>query len=351
MRSTCWVTSDVHLGAGGALDRFRLGGDFVAWVDEMHARDTVLVVNGDFIDFDKIEPLAIEATLPRWLLWTEQWSMQKLKRSVRAHADVFDSLQRFVESGGEIRITIGNHDLDLQWPAIQEMLRVRLGGDGESVKFFLEGTEFEGVRIQHGHEFTRENALRCPPSAIHAGPEGLQYLERLWGTDFVVSFGNPTHHELWFLENLEPSLETVMNALRNRWFSLHHASLLLRFAMRARVPTRSSESGAAGERVARSPVERERNAARVILGGNVRHVVLGHTHFPVDGMEVLPGKLLFNPGSWLPVLDRGRHDVVSAARNLGLSRAFMENSQNYVSRGRAVRISAGSPRPEMVRLS
>jgi UDP-2,3-diacylglucosamine pyrophosphatase LpxH len=232
----CYVISDLHIGDGKRLDDFVDDALFAAWVGGLDGPSTTIVMNGDIIDFAQIPPLDIEAGVPSRLLWREWQSLEKLHHAYDAHPVVFDALGDFHGRGGSVRITVGNHDLDLAWPGVQAAIRQRLGATSERVTFAVMSTVFANVWIQHGHQFDKTNSTDDPEHFIHVGPDGHEYLERIWGTDFVLEFFNGIHDKLEFAANLKPQWQLVLQGLKHRWLGWRHFVRVVAFLARRGLP-------------------------------------------------------------------------------------------------------------------
>jgi UDP-2,3-diacylglucosamine pyrophosphatase LpxH len=233
-----YVISDLHIGGGDAdpeLEDFFQDEAFVAFVDGARGPDATLFINGDFIDFAQIPPYDVPE--PRHLLWPESASLQKLDHACRAHGACFDALARFAQVG-ELVIHIGNHDLDLGWPAVQRRLSERLGSG--RVRFEQRSSRYHGVHIEHGHEFTPENALEDPAVWKHPwtmpGREPVEYLERVWGTDFMLAFYNGLERAYPFADNAKPTATVAFHGLRQRWIGGRELVRLVLFLKRRGVP-------------------------------------------------------------------------------------------------------------------
>src|SRR5262249_30738353 len=151
-------------------------------------KDTTLIINGDFIDFPQIPPYQVPE--PSYLLWTEEASLEKFRAASKAHEECFKALGRFLAADGKLQIVIGNHDLDLAWPKVQQEFCKLVGmSSNDRLSFTVGNTVYEGVWIEHGHSFTPENCPRDPLNFIHTWNEH-NYLERVWGTDFMLQFYN-----------------------------------------------------------------------------------------------------------------------------------------------------------------
>lgn len=243
-----YVISDLHIGGGyadKALEDFFQDSQFVTFVDDIRGPGATLFINGDFIDFAQIPPYDTPA--PRHLLWPERASLQKLEHAYRAHTTCFDALARFAGTG-ELVVHIGNHDLDLGWPGVQRRLQELVGG---RVRFELRSSQYHGVHIEHGHEFTPENALEDPEVWKHTwtGPDqvAVDYLERVWGTDFMLAFYNGLERSYPFADNAKPTLTVAYHGLRKRWIGGREIVRLVLFLKRRGVPWTGLTSAVLGD--------------------------------------------------------------------------------------------------------
>jgi UDP-2,3-diacylglucosamine pyrophosphatase LpxH len=220
MDKQAFIISDLHIGGGAAdanLEDFDQDESFVGFVDAIAGADTTLIVNGDFIDFIQIPPYTVPQ--PCHLLWTEQQSLQKLETALIAHPECFAALKRFVAANGQLRIIIGNHDLDLAWEGVQRRLREVLGAQPHGpVEFVIGHDSYEGVWIEHGHEFTAENCPVDPANFIHDwAATGERYLERVWGTDFVLRFYNDLERSHPYADSVKPTIKALYYGLKMGW--------------------------------------------------------------------------------------------------------------------------------------
>ncbi len=133
-----------------------------------------LVLNGDIFDFlhVDIQPETGTFTSPPidgseealyGLSFEESRSRWKLNLISRLHRRVFDAFARFIGAGGQLTFVIGNHDVDLCFPALQSDLREyilsRLSETSrrqcaESIQiepWFYLSSPF--VYMEHGHRF------------------------------------------------------------------------------------------------------------------------------------------------------------------------------------------------------
>ena len=239
MTPEAYVISDLHVGsgAGDALEDFFADEQLAAFVGAMRPAETTLVINGDFVDFAQIEPLDV-STLPDGLLWDEDTSLLKLEKALSGHPVAFAALAGFVTGGGSLRIVVGNHDLDFVWPKVQARLRQALHDTDDRVTFVVGSTLLYGVHVEHGYQFTPENCPRDPVDFVHVHG-GVERLERVWGTDFLLRFFNDlerTHH---FVDNVKPTIKVAWHGLRHGWIPKKELIRLLVFLKRAGIPAKA----------------------------------------------------------------------------------------------------------------
>lgn len=238
-----FIISDLHLGSGretpnaelAPLEDFEQDAEFAAFVGSIAAPGTTLYLNGDFVDFVQIEPLGpnVLASTDR-LLWNQDVSLIKLEAVFRGHPIVFSALKDFLATGAALRIGVGNHDLDWAWPKVQKRTREYLGEPNDlALAFYVERDVYHGVHIEHGHMFTPENATHSGTNFIHPWPPKADkpelYLERVWGTDFMLRFYNQLEKQHPFADNVKPMLTALKHGIKLGWIGLGEVGELLSF--------------------------------------------------------------------------------------------------------------------------
>ncbi|MBK9266085.1 MAG: metallophosphoesterase [Polyangiaceae bacterium] len=250
-----FVVSDLHLGDGQKpLEDFRDDEKLASFVESIAKPGKTLFINGDFIDFAQIPPF--EVAEPSYLLWDEEASVKKLQLALAAHSQSFDALRRFLEAGADLRIHIGNHDLDLAWPRVQTLLRQRLGAEqNERLQFEIRGSLYHGVHIEHGHAFTPENAPRELEKFIHEWPNGSgkQWLERVWGTDFMLRFYNDLERRYPFADSVKPMATVLWHGVRKKWIGGAEVVHLLKFLKARGLPIGAIAGAVLGEESTPTP--------------------------------------------------------------------------------------------------
>jgi len=143
-----FIISDIEMGKGDVMDDFSDDQhlvEFIQQISEEKDAKTYLVLNGDVFDFLKMD---YKGEYPRYI--TENISLWKLDQIYKTHARVFRALAEFLRhKNHEVKFILGNHDIDMVWPKIQEKLRVMLENQ-ERVSFgFL--FDDEDLHVEHGH--------------------------------------------------------------------------------------------------------------------------------------------------------------------------------------------------------
>ncbi len=140
---------------------------FERFVEHLHGQLGVtgsgirLVVLGDMLDLTRLDA----RMRPNGAVAA---SIRRLESIAKAHSDLFGALGRFVSAGGELDVVVGNHDLDLGHPAVQERFINRLGLPSQAPaarrvtvhRWFLYIPDV--VYAEHGHRYHDINAVPVP---------------------------------------------------------------------------------------------------------------------------------------------------------------------------------------------
>jgi UDP-2,3-diacylglucosamine pyrophosphatase LpxH len=145
-------------------------------VDRAAAGPVELVLNGDTFDFDNVTQLPADPPGPvDWLarlrgLSSEEWMSEfKVECIIRDHPRFFEALGDFISRGHRAVFVVGNHDVELYWPAVQRRLREALGVSPQSSRradpvvfcdwFFVSGGD---TYVSHGHQYDPNCVTKSP---------------------------------------------------------------------------------------------------------------------------------------------------------------------------------------------
>ncbi len=226
------IMSDVHMSAGydartGTFDRnedFFFDGAFGRFLDHLveRRRDSPrswrLVILGDFFDFLQV-PLDVE---PGAGATSAEASVARLDRIARGHHKVFAGLARFIAAGHHVDVVLGNHDIELIWPAVQNRFREHLAGLGtgkdidllERVVFHPWIVHIPGILYaEHGQQYDGINSFATLMTPYL--PDGEQPLIELpIGSFFVRYMFNYIEQIDPFADNVKPPTRYIGWALR-----------------------------------------------------------------------------------------------------------------------------------------
>ncbi|WP_437486166.1 metallophosphoesterase [Sorangium sp. So ce1014] len=214
-----FVISDLHLGGKPPcmMSRPDRLATFIRSIAEPGADETVeLVIAGDFVDY-----LAVALPGGAASPWTPRPAEAVAKLDVvmkdRSFGDVFDALGAYVARRHPLTILLGNHDVELALPQVQEALLRRLGATPHDVLFVDDGRAYRvgGVLIEHGNRYDDANQndlthLRAIASALSRGEEPMDELEVSAGSLLVHRLVNPLKKHYPFVDLLKPEGELLV---------------------------------------------------------------------------------------------------------------------------------------------
>ena len=165
---------------------------FLNHLRELADGEIELILNGDIFDFDSVTRIPEAPNFPvHWLerrrgLHSEgPKSLFKMSVIIEDHPVFFAALKRFLSDGHRVVIVIGNHDIELQWPMVQAMIRDHLDlpeADQDRLLFcewFYVSND--DTLVEHGNQYDRYCVSANPISPT------VNYL----GTDRIrLPFGN-----------------------------------------------------------------------------------------------------------------------------------------------------------------
>jgi UDP-2,3-diacylglucosamine pyrophosphatase LpxH len=241
MQRVVYVISDLHLSAGrdphtgdwDVLEDFIVDDAFVAFLNRI-SRDNPdgaeLVIAGDFLEYPQTLPELGPTSPADHLSTTEEESLARTRvilgmRPERAsgHPALFARLRQFLNDGHHVTILIGNHDIDLAWPSVWQLVCSTLETPGMPGRLrllpysYTVGKAERGrVYIEHGNEYDSVNAFgEQQRNLFDVDSSGVQRLKRCLGTLFVDKVYNDLERERWFMDNVKPMQRIVLLGLQN----------------------------------------------------------------------------------------------------------------------------------------
>ena len=252
-----FVVSDFHLGHGrnpetgrfSRTENFLSDQAFSRFLDYATAGPgKLLLINGDAFDFVRIchyprkdeefkewiaflKQLGVEKTRAelepaiskverRFGLETDDYkSAWKLLQIANGHREFFQALAKWLNGGGTLLFSKGNHDLELYWPlvrkALEELLR-REGAEGQAVTsqmFYCDDwVRIANVYFEHGHKYDPQQHVddSDPSPVLRDKPSQLKLPLGIFVNRYLINQ----------LEKLEPFLSSIRPTERILWMLL-----------------------------------------------------------------------------------------------------------------------------------
>lgn len=250
------VLSDLHIGRGRnpatgryhSLETFFFDDDLRRFLKhqaaESKARGVPLrvVFNGDTFDFLRTEPSSDPGASRREQRFGADLSPERaaelVTQSLEGHPGLVAAFADVVEAGNEVVMLPGNHDLEVQFEAVQSCIRaavrVQLQARGvatvdEAVARFRFAPWFHHepgrIWIEHGCQYDPECAFRFP---LRASLGAAQVDPKLFELDLPLGnfFQRYLYNAFGPLTFIVPS--TRANSRYARWLLIHEPRLLLR---------------------------------------------------------------------------------------------------------------------------
>ena len=260
------VISDLHLSAGlqennnyDGTENFYADDSCARFlqylVDKQKDKKSILIINGDFIDFLRIRnyPIA-ESEFTAWKnilqnigihkneeelkkcitkkerdfgLRTDDYkSVWKLHKCIYGHKILFQQLAYWLKEGNQLYILKGNHDLEWYWAAVRNYLRYLLTEFAspndtlgyanmfmQNLLFFDDSITIDGkIYITHGHVFENITEVKGSPVV-----EDGKQLNLPFGSFLNRYLINRLELAYPFLDNVRPTQKILPLLIRERF--------------------------------------------------------------------------------------------------------------------------------------
>jgi len=229
---TVYVISDLHLGGepgANGTRGFRITtrsdelARFLGGIIRSHpAGAAELVINGDFIDFlAEAHPAANRSP---WLpfLHDADRARETAGTIFGRHPQVVAALAALIAAGHRVTFVLGNHDVELSFPAVRALLADLLGTEeGNRLRFICDGEAYviDRVLIEHGNRYDGFNAVAFNSlrQLRSLQSRGLQEPKVEFpppvGSELVARIVNPIKRDYPFVDLLKPETSAVVPLL------------------------------------------------------------------------------------------------------------------------------------------
>lgn len=329
------IISDVHLGEG------REGVNYNPWQEFQHdallceflqyyssgrygaTQELELILAGDFVDFLQIRH---DAAFP--LAVTEDISLAKLEKCRQAHPMVWAGLSQFLAQPGKtLTILPGNHDVDFYFLPVRQLFVDKVAGPdcAHKVKFCLEGSYFfDGVLIQHGHEWEASNQFEHNEATIQR-PDGKPILNFPFGSLYQMMILNQLKRDRPYITKVNP---LQLYLLRSLWEDTGFALKFIAQTIYCLLQTRRRKF--LGQNISCATTWKIIGELCGLCSGITTHVrqifaarpdvqvfISGHSHAPM--IRCWGKKLYLNTGCWVDNIYLGLpHSAMSMQKTYAL---------------------------------
>lgn len=302
------VVSDCHLGTGARLsdggpnplEDFRKDDKFIEFLDyyttgDYAKADVELVINGDFFDLLQART---SPDMPYEIF--ESIAVYKIRRILRGHAEVVSALAKFSEAGHKLTMIWGNHDAGLWWPAVQDEIKQVI----PKIEFLFKAYEFDGVRIEHGHQYEIMHQFDENRIFIHRNDK--TFLNYPFGSFFVAGFLTRLKLKRHYITQVVPFGKFLRWALIfDFWFALRQGLLsiwffiLMRFVYHPLRFARISKTVQIFFEILKRP-NFAKLAPKIMEAHNAQILIMGHNHQPTH-RHYQDGRQYVNTGTWTDI--------------------------------------------------
>jgi UDP-2,3-diacylglucosamine pyrophosphatase LpxH len=264
--------------------------------DSYQTADVELILNGDFFNHLHLYP-----DEPDPDIITERVSIQRMRWIMGGHESLFQAMRAFAQtSQHRITFMLGNHDCGLIWPGVQKVLQDYLG---EGTTIYLEPYIFDGVYIEHGHNYFADSIFTPKRYFLTKNlPEPILNLP--WGCYVVINYSSKVRKTKPYFSKVYPMRHYIRWALiHETWFAIKALIGIATYFIKLRFfrsPTRHSSIWTTMQILKEISLEQNLDiiARRILLTRpDIRLVIFGHTH-EYRYHQVRPGKIYMNTGLW-----------------------------------------------------
>ncbi len=309
------VISDFHLSTGvrpgrpNPYEEFYSDHRFKEFLEyystgEYADTEVELIIAGDFLDLLKVpyKGKFVEQV-------TQAIALDKVRRCLRGHPVVFDALKAFIHLPKK-RVTYipGNHDQDVFFPKVQQLLLSRVGALDEPELFRFVTDDFYyrlpgGVVITHGHQFEVMNYFDINRPLVET-KDGLM-TNYPFGSRLVTSVIAPFKREEPLIGVVTPMPLFILYGLLFRIsMTVRLMGAMLKFFILYWLLPKHEEPGGIMKALqilyeqAVTFSNLERQATRVLRqADDIRVLIAGHSHaFKVR--RFVRKKIYINTGTW-----------------------------------------------------
>lgn len=315
---TIIVLSDLHLGAGGNVNKrrnfledFYYDKELIEFI-EYHSsgyyldREVELIINGDFFDL-------LAVPFVRYFddeFWSEKASLDKFKMIIEAHMGIIEALKDFISyPNNNVVYIIGNHDAELVFESLRNYL-LNFFPEKDRQKFRIlinDETVYiphDGIIIKHGHEYEHAHHFKSS-TCIATDINHNKYFIPPWGSYYVTRVINKFKEDRDYINAVRPINKFIINGIiydtlyTFRFiFANFYYFMMVRFVMIFKQNKKLEEVFKHVKNEVSLFQNYESLTEEFITSDeNIKALIVGHTHDPIF-REYDDGSIFINTGTW-----------------------------------------------------
>lgn len=323
MRKVKLVISDFHLGRGRWLDdgtlnpleQFIYDEKFIQLLDyyssgDFRKAEVELIINGDFLNTIQVD---YDEKLPDSI--TERGSLEKVKRIIAGHPEIFDSLRKFIAAPSHsLTYIYGNHEPSLLWPDVRDYLNQCLDA---RIRFPGFSYKFDGIYMEHGQQYHTINRFDLNQLFLSSGlKEPIVNLP--WGSYFVVKYLNRLKLKRPYVDRVAPfGIYLAAALILDPGFALPALFKLILFFLNRHLDWKPGQKNPLLtsfhiiKDISITP-NLTAYALQILKRGDYHTVIFGHDHKPAY-RKIGKDQLYVNAGTWNDIIHL---DIANLGRTL-----------------------------------
>ena len=322
------VISDLHLAGGSPpgefnpIEDFHADGqlsEFVRYYSnaQFEKEDVELILGGDFLDPLKI---ALDGKYPDKI--TDSVALRKVSRCLEGHPQVVKALRNFIETSGKsVTYMMGNHDLEIAYLSVQNLIRSVLAGPRhmDRIRFRVFDPFYDlpgGVRVCHGDQYEALNKVDLNQLFLTQGhPEPILNLP--WGSIFLLKVLLPVKHKRPYINLVHPFGRYVL------WAMVTDTSVALPAVLRSSFYFMKTRFWEARKRAVSFRQTLQILSEEAVVAPNLEEtafqmfdenpglhaIIMGHSHVAKVRKYGPRGALYINTGTWTKLISLDLPDM------------------------------------------
>ncbi len=157
-----WIISDLHISTNFSLIEMPEIIKVLSYILKQEKDE--IIFNGDTFDFARSSSIpegysATKTETKYGITPSTENAARKMQMIIDSNDEFFNILKLMIDNGFKLIFLYGNHDSELRYNSVQEVIKRRIGGVcGENLCYDIRYIK-DGKIIEHGHQYDPENRI------------------------------------------------------------------------------------------------------------------------------------------------------------------------------------------------